>query len=449
MIKKICYVGALLLSGVCWLKAADEVETSSSVKIVEERKVIETRKVYETPAAKAPRKTAIFVDNRTTSVPNTMIQYFEDQVASRVSGKHFSVISREDVLKAVKVYATEKSTPQVVSTSASSDRIHVDGPDSHFTTTSKKTETVVDGPTDQNEAANRNSLGTKADRILSDNGSALRLAQSMGADFVLFVTIGSYARETKNLNDPSIGVKTRNIVYNLRGTYKVVEGVTGGGLGGDAYRCGKTVRQTDTLQSGDEDVLNGLLEDAAGKIADGLEAKADSFVAPGKSGLVEISVACGVKDLAGNEVGIPDIRVNEDNKIVMGDKELPVNASATVEVDGFAMGTTPCKCKVAPGTHRLRLTRPGFTDVDLTINATEGLSLSPTMQMSAQGFARWQDIRNFLNKLDITRKITDAQAEEIRGNAQRLRQSGFLVDYRINSTNAPNVYNYRSIYSVP
>ena len=54
----------------------------------------------------APRKTAIFVQNLDPKL-NSKVPFLEDQVASRVGGKDFAVISRADVLNAVKVYPTE------------------------------------------------------------------------------------------------------------------------------------------------------------------------------------------------------------------------------------------------------------------------------------------------------------------------------------------------------
>lgn len=352
-----------------------------------------------------PRKTAIFVQNLEPKL-NNKVPFLEDQVASRVGGKDFAVISRADVLNAVKVYPTEKAV-----------------------------------------APDRNSLGTKLDQLLSDNSSALRLAQNMGADFILFVSLGSLEKSTRKFSDDAIGVQTENTIHTLRTTYKVVEGYTGGALGGDALRSAKTIRQTPNLKIEDGDVVNELLEDAAVKVAEGLAGKAAQFKVPATAGKVEISIAAAVKDLNGNEISLPDVRMTEDNRLVQGDKSLPVQASATVEIDGFAMGTTPAKIKVFPGAHKLRLTRPGFTDVELTINATEGLALTPTMQLNEEGYRRWKDIRDFLDQLDTNRKLTDARVEEIRGNAQRLRQSGFLVDFRVNTKEAPKINQKRSIFS--
>ena len=353
-----------------------------------------------------PRKTAIFVQNHDPKL-NSKVPFLEDLVASRVGGKDFAVISRAEVLNAVKTYSTEKPV-----------------------------------------ASDRNALGTKLDQLLSDNSSALRLAQNMGADFILFVSIGSLEKSTRKFKDDAIGVETESTIHTLRTTYKVVEGYTGGALGGDVIKSAKTIRQTANLQIDDGDVVNELLEDAAAKVVEGLSGKAAQFKAPAVPGKVEISIAAAVKDLSGNEITLPDMRLNENNQLVLGDKSIPVQASATVEIDGFAMGTTPARLKVFPGAHKLRLTRPGFADVELTINATEGLALTPTMQLNDEGYRRWKDIREFMDKLDTNRKLTDARVEEIRGNAQRLRQSGFLVDYRVNTKEAPAVNFWRSIYGL-
>jgi hypothetical protein len=357
----------------------------------------------ENEAAPAARRTAIFVQNTAGAKYNDQVPFLEDQVASRIGGKDFAAISRANVLDAVKVYPTEKAV-----------------------------------------APDRNSLGTKLDRLLSDNSSALRLAQNMGADFIVFVSIGAINKTTRKFTDDAIGVQTENIVHTLRGTYKVVEGYTGSGLGGDAFTASKTIRKSPNLQVDDGDVVSGLLEEAATKVAEGLLAKAAQFTVPTTQGKVEIIIAAGVKDLVGNEVSLPDLRLNEDNKIIQAGPALPIQASATIEIDGFAMGTTPARIKVFPGAHKLRLTRPGFEDVELTINATEGLSLNPTMQLNEEGFRRWKDIRGFLDKMDTNRKLTDAYAEEIRGNAQRLRQSGFMV----NTKDAPQIHVHRSIFSL-
>ncbi len=357
--------------------------------------------------AKAPsaRKTALFVQNSGGAELNEKLPAFEDLIASRAAGQALSFISRGDVLNAVKVYPAVQAGP-----------------------------------------ADRNTLGTKADRLLSDNSSAVRLAQNMGADALLIATVNSFGKETKKFNDPSLGVNTVLTVFTLRTSYKLLDGVTGGTLVGESFISAKSVRQTETLQTENTDLLNELFDDAANKMAKSMAGK-ELPPLEARGANVTLSIAATAKDLQGQEISLPDLRVGDDGKVA-GGGTLPMMVSATIEIDGFGSGTTPAQLKVAPGPHKLRLSRVGFEPVELTINAVEGLALSPGMQMSTEGLARWKDIRQFLNRLDTSRKMTDAEAERIRGIATYFKNSHYVFDYRVNTTQAPDIKVTKSIYSV-
>jgi hypothetical protein len=90
----------------------------------------------------------------------------------------------------------------------------------------------------------------------------------------------------------------------------------------------------------------------------------------------------------------------------------------------------------------------------VTLKATAGMDFTVTMQMSAEGFARWQKIREALNALDVSRKLTDAEAERLRGLGQMFRQSGNRIenkedvkfDVKIDAKALPSVNVYRSIF---
>ena len=71
-----------------------QVKTGVKVEVVEKKN----------DKPKAARKTAIFVDNRAGAQLNENVLRFEDHVASRVGGDAFEIISKEDVVKALKVY---------------------------------------------------------------------------------------------------------------------------------------------------------------------------------------------------------------------------------------------------------------------------------------------------------------------------------------------------------
>jgi hypothetical protein len=414
----------------------------------------------ETPPSQA-RRTAIFVENRAGVSLNDKILFFEDQVSSQLSGKDFSVISREEVLKAKKVYPTEFGG-DVVSVRTSIDAARAiavtstSAAEASAARVTQEVEIARQRPVDQNEVANRNSLGTMQDRLMSDNASATRLAQLMGAEFILFVTIGSYGKDTTTVNRPDLDLKLRNTTHTIRGTYKLVEGYEGGGLGGGTFKVAKAFRQTESVQVESDDLASDLIEQAATKVVNEMLAKAELFERPTKPGKVEVAIAAYVKDLAGNEVSLPDLRLTE-GKVDGNPSRWPAMLSANVEIDGVMMGTAPAVIKVFPGVHKIRLTRPGFQTFDSYFLAEQGTTLNPSMWMDEAGFRRWREIRDFLNEIDKDRALTKAQVSVLEGFAQTLRQTGFLVniksesrqeitqdsksDVKVNTKQAP-VYNF-------
>jgi hypothetical protein len=383
---------------------------------------VETR-----PGTHPARKTAVFIQNSAGDELNARLPAFESRIVARAAGKDLSFISRADVLQALKQY-----------------------------------------PVDRAGAPDRNALGTAADRLLSDNSSAIRLAQNMGADALLVATVDSFASQTRTFKDPSLDLAVKNTTYNLRTSYKLLDGNTGGTLAGESFTSSQVVRQTETVQTDPGDVLNGLLDDAAGRIARSLQGR-ELPPLERRGGSVTISIAAVPKDVQGKEIGLPDLRVGDDGKLWNAGL-VPVTVVATLEIDGVAAGSTPATLKVAPGLHKLRATRPGMETVELTINAAEGLALNLPMAMTAEGYARWREQVDYVWKLqqeatltaqaiDKDRKLTDAalerqraltpgELEVLKGRAEMLRNSGYRIDYRVNTKEAPKVKVQRSLYSL-
>ena len=106
------------------------------------------------------------------------------------------------------------------------------------------------------------------------------------------------------------------------------------------------------------------------------------------------------------------------------------------------VGTTPARVKLAPGLHKLRLTREGCKDYEATISAEAGMQLAPTLQLTEAGYARWKDMRSFLQGLDNGRKLTDAEVKVLEGKAQELRQSGVMI--KVDTKEGTKIY--KSLY---
>ncbi len=285
--------------------------------------------------------------------------------------------------------------------------------------------------------------GTKIDDQLNENTSALRLAQNLGADYLVVVTLTSLGSEKKSYEDQNI--KTVNVIHTLRVTYKIIEGVQGGTLAGDTFQKSKTERFTENARTDNSDLVNGLLDDAAVDIADAMGKAVVRPVAE-KPNQVEWTVACGMQDNAQLPLTVPDIRVADDNTVMVSTNKLQVSAlNVAVELDGVGLGSTPGKFKSVPGLHKIRLRRDGFKDYEGTINVYQGQILNVSLQMTDAGYQRWKDNTAFLNSLENGKKLTDAEAEKVRGEAQMLRQSGNLVNVKVDTKE--NVHPiYKSIF---
>ena len=65
--------------------------------------------------------------------------------------------------------------------------------------------------------------------------------------------------------------------------------------------------------------------------------------------------------------------------------------------------------------------------------------------MTDAGYQRWKDNTAFLNSIENGKKLTDAEAEKLRGEAQMLRQSGNLVNVKVDTKE--NIHPiYKSIF---
>jgi hypothetical protein len=335
-------------------------------------------------------KIAIIVENHANAGLNDKTDALEDLVASRVAGKGFSVISRDVVVNAL------HSQP----------------------------------------AGGANNL----DAALNDNTSALRLAQNLGADYILVPTIIGYGTEKKSYTGS--GIQTWNTIRRLRVSYKLAEANEGGALHGGAFIAEKVTRDTANLQTEDTDTLNELLDNIADQLASAVANNAQSLPAEvAKAALVNFHLACTMTDPRQQPILIPAVSVSADNILVVTNPPVAVQPlDVTVELDGVALGSAPGDFKARPGLHKLRLSREGFADWTRTVNLYDGQTLRVALQLSDDGYAQWKDTTDFLATLDANRKLTDAEVKRIEGIAEFFKNSHYRVD------TAENIHLHKSLY---
>jgi hypothetical protein len=351
------------------------------------------------PPPPPTRKAAIFVDNRAGKELNPKVIVLEDFISSRVSTVGFQVINREIVINALKTYTA-----------------------------------------DQPKLTKQEGAGAELDQLLTDNTSALRLAQNLGADLVLHVSIASLGSEKKDYEDKELGLRTANLTHTLRVSYKIVEGWGGGAFMGDTVRVAKTTRFTANLTTLDTDAVNELLDEASLKVTEHIGKRGATINAAvaARPQSVKVTITPRMTDLANLPITVPKIEIGEDGKpVVRGQHTAAQPMDVNVDLDGVSIGSAPATFMVPPGLHKLRLSREGFRDWVRTINCFDNQLLEVSLQMTEAGYQRWKDNTGFLQNLEKDRKLTEAEVKIMEGKAQLLRQSGFRVDFQSVSTNTP------------
>ena len=252
--------------------------------------------LFADDATNAPlRKVAIIVENHAGAQFNDKVAVLEDLLGSRIAGEGYSVISRAVTVNALKSY----DTAGVAVTSQTALNASAGGASAHNSTASisgqgDSAQTAAIGGTAANDSgtnsaaldlarkdsaqiaasqANADSASghssaaldlarsgsaqvavtpetTKLDQALSDNTSALRLAQTFGADFILIPSITSYGTEKKTYTGN--GIATINVIHNLRVGYKIAEAGAGGEIKGGTVLATKTIRQSERLAGGQQ-----------------------------------------------------------------------------------------------------------------------------------------------------------------------------------------------------
>jgi hypothetical protein len=282
------------------------------------------------------------------------------------------------------------------------------------------------------DAIAKEGAGAQLDALLSERKSVVRLAQSLGVDWIVLASLSSVTREERTFNDGTLHLTSHNHV--LRVTYKIAEAAEPGALAGDSIRVSRNIRGTETTGIDSSEIYSQLVDDAAIRLLQDFREKVIQIAKAevSRPSSVDISVSAIPVDLNQNPLQLPDLRVGADGSVVKGSSGWVdvVLGDVSIEMDGVLVGTTPATLRLAPGFHKLRLTRPGFGTVEQTINPVTGLKLRPALQMSEADYARWKDNSAFLQAVEVNRKLTDSQVKAVEGFAKMLEHSGYRVDVR-------------------
>ena len=366
-----------------------EAERTTTIIERERTTTVKERTVVE-DAPQQVRKAAIFVKNRAEGVEDEKVSVLEDLMVSRLTDMGFEIISREDVANAVATFADA-------------------------------------GP----NAGDATLPGADLDAILSNSTSATRLAQNLGADYVLSAAITTFGRQTKAFS--GYGVETVNTTSTMRVTYKLLDAVGGGSVTAGDVRSQVTTR-ADANAATASDTVNDLLDDASAKLAEQVQQKLARRQVRDKPdnelAFARVSFVATAQDL-----NVPDVVKQPDGEYTITANPLRLQVQgATVEVNGVTVGSTPGPLEVPKGLNKLRITRDDFVPWERTVSFRDGQTLEVALVMTDAGRAKWLQNLAVFDALKQQNKLTDANIEAIRGLAQMLRQSGYKVDVKSDYT---------------
>lgn len=341
-----------------------------------------------TPAKPTTYVAAVVVSNRAGPDFDERGSALEDLLSARLADLGFQLISRETVTGGLRAYAPGAAT-DTASAAASA----------------------------------------AAEAAFIDQSSAVRLAQNLGADYVVHATLISYAKSERQVT--AYGNTLNNYDYTLRVAYKILDAQNGGALTGDVITATHTEQGNANSTALVGGIFENLLNQASEKITASLRVRRDTGrIAAARPAAKQVTITLAVEAA---DLYIPDVRINAENVVTVGDSKFKVTPlNATVEIDGVAVGTAPGKITLKPGFSRLRLSREGFTPWERTISASEGQVLTIAMSMSPEGLARFRESTEFLNQLKNEAKLTDAEVKVLEGKAKSLENSFFKVDTKEN-----------------
>ena len=268
--------------------------------------------------------------------------------------------------------------------------------------------------------------GNEAEYLYEDGASALALARQLNLDLLVIASLQNYTVTTRDYQQGDIA--SRITEHRLRASYRVVDPNREGTLGSHSVTVREAIRQTARLTVSTDDLKPRLVARAAEALSDHLREDVATLrqTASGQAPAEDISFTVQVR-LQGLE--LPDVALEEDGTVRITERRFPLTADGVnVEVDGLTIGSAPGPLKAPRGIQRLRLSRAGFQPFERMVNLHDGFTLQVEMVFTPEGRIAWERDTHFLQSLRDGERLSEAQAEVLRGEAQRLRQSGVRID---------------------
>lgn len=345
------------------------------------------------------RKAAIFVANREIKIPPNQAKVLEDLIASHLASNGFQVLTRNVILDSV---SKSLRQPKIVDEDI------------------KLLKEIGDFVrTERGEPVPTRSLEEK----LSKQTSAMRLAQSLGANMILFATIQSYGHEKRIFKGNEIApVATVTHYHNLRVSYRLGFSADGVSVAGDQIKVTRAWRESSSIKRETDDLLNDMIEEAASKLSKQILAANRTIKEVPKINGVGVSFSVKAALPGGAVLQLPKY---EDEDIKM---EVETSVAADVLIDGISIGAVSTDMRVASGLHQIAVQMDGYKPWKRFVNVYEGQKIQVILEMTQDGFERWKETIDFFQEMSKNKKLTRAEMKLLEAKAEALKKAGLVIN---------------------
>ena len=247
-------------------------------------------------------------------------------------------------------------------------------------------------------AFNRYKITTAEERAgliagLFTGGSVTRVAQMLGADYILTASIVGASQMRRPAGDRGV------TIYTLRMATKVLDATTGGSVYGKNWSNKRPVPMgnSDDAMAIYDDLIDMWVEDTGADLA----AARPRWRAPTayNGALASFTVTTTLDDI------FKPLETTVDASKPVKDELRVVAGGITVEVDGAAVGSSGGTFRARPGLHQLRVSRQWMTPWTGTVNIIDGAVFNVALELSAEGF------QHYKNKETLRAELALAYAE--------------------------------------
>jgi len=247
-------------------------------------------------------------------------------------------------------------------------------------------------------AFNRYKITTAEERAgliagLFTGGSVTRVAQMLGADYILTASIVGASQMRRPAGDRGV------TIYTLRMTTKVLDATTGGSVYGKNWVNKRPVPMgnSDDAMAIYDDLIDAWVADTGADLA----AARPRWRAPvaASGAMVPFTVTTTIDDI------FKPLETTVDASKPVKDELRVVAGGVTVAIDGAAVGSSGGTFYARPGLHQMTVSRQWMKPWTQTVNIMSGAVFNVALELSDEGF------RHYRNKETLRAELALAYAE--------------------------------------